>query len=197
MIAAGQSAVQVSYRRSLNATDSQADSIASYCLRRGLRLKDGPGSARASAVGAGLRWGFILSPSARTGLADLAPWAKVVQTVVCSTFTHGDTRYPEGGRRREDESLGEGWCVRANAGDDEHQGDEHLKSVRAGALPCARAYGLVVPAVSPPDVLRGRGRIFPAPARGNPAPRAIRPGTQRSITAIAEQQTTQLSRPSG
>ena len=32
---------------------------------------------------------FILSPSARTGLADLAPRAKVVQTVVCSTFTRG------------------------------------------------------------------------------------------------------------
>jgi hypothetical protein len=33
--------------------------------------------------------GFTLSPSARTGLADLAPRAKVVQTVVCSTFTRG------------------------------------------------------------------------------------------------------------
>jgi hypothetical protein len=46
-------------------------------------------SARAAAVSVGLGWGFILSPSARTGLADLAPWAKVVQTVVCSTFTRG------------------------------------------------------------------------------------------------------------
>ena len=36
-----------------------------------------------------LRCEFILSPSARTGLADLAPRAKVVQTVVCSTFTRG------------------------------------------------------------------------------------------------------------
>ena len=32
---------------------------------------------------------FILSPSARTGLADLAPRAKVGQTVGCSTFTRG------------------------------------------------------------------------------------------------------------
>jgi hypothetical protein len=33
--------------------------------------------------------GGILAPSARTGLADLAPGVKVVQTVVCSTFTPG------------------------------------------------------------------------------------------------------------
>jgi len=32
-------------------------------------------------------WGVIPSPSARTGLADLAPRAKVGQTVGCSTFT--------------------------------------------------------------------------------------------------------------
>jgi hypothetical protein len=56
-----------------------------------------------------LMQGFILSPSARTGPADLAPWAKVVQTVGCSTFTHGaKARYPEGGRRREDEPVREG-----------------------------------------------------------------------------------------
>jgi len=34
-------------------------------------------------------------------------------------------------------------------------------------------YGLVGPAVSPPDVLRGRGRIFPAPARGTRTPSCI------------------------
>jgi hypothetical protein len=33
--------------------------------------------------------GGILAPSARTGLADSAPGVKVVQTVVCSTFTPG------------------------------------------------------------------------------------------------------------
>ena len=49
------------------------------------------------------------------------------------------------------------------------------RAVQAGALPpCPRAYGLVGPAVSPPNVLRGRGRIFPAPARGNPAPHGWR-----------------------
>jgi len=36
-----------------------------------------------------------------------------------------------------------------------------------------RVYGLVGPAVSPPDVLRGRGRIFPAPARGTRTPSCI------------------------
>ena len=36
-------------------------------------------------------WGGGSSSRHRPGqvLADLAPWAKVVQTVVCSTFTHG------------------------------------------------------------------------------------------------------------
>jgi hypothetical protein len=48
--------------------------------------------------------GFILSPSARTGLADLGPPAKVVQTVgVLHLHPRGQARYPEGGRRREDE----------------------------------------------------------------------------------------------
>ena len=75
------------YRRSRST--SQADSTTFFCLRRGLRLKDGPGSARAAPVSAWLRQGFILSPSARTGLADSAPRAKVGQTVGCSTFTRG------------------------------------------------------------------------------------------------------------
>jgi hypothetical protein len=61
-------------------------------------------------------------------LADLASRAKVVQTVMCSTFTREAKRYPEGGRRREDEPPGEGWRVRANARDDEHQGDEDLEN---------------------------------------------------------------------
>jgi hypothetical protein len=34
-----------------------------------------------------LRWGFILALPARACLADLAWQVKVVQTVVCSTFT--------------------------------------------------------------------------------------------------------------
>jgi hypothetical protein len=60
------------------------------CLWRGLGLKDGPGSARADRCQCLAEAGD--SPSRhRPGrvLADLAPRAKVVQTVVCSTFTRG------------------------------------------------------------------------------------------------------------
>jgi hypothetical protein len=50
----------------------------------------------------------------------------------------------------------------------------HLKRGHVGVtLGCRRpsmAKNLVGPAVSPPDVLRGRGRIFPAPAREIPHP---------------------------
>ena len=106
-------------------------------------------------------------------LADLAPRAKVVLTVVCSTFTRGAkpaTRKVADGERMNPQ--GKGWRARANKpGDVEHQGDVHQRAVQAGALPpCPRAYGLVGPAVSPPYVLRGRGRIFPAPAREIPHP---------------------------
>ena len=49
-------------------------------------------------------WGGGSSSRHRPGqvLADLAPWAKVVQTVVCFTFTHGAkpaTRRVAGGER--------------------------------------------------------------------------------------------------
>ena len=74
-----------------------------------------------------LGWGFILSPSARTGLADLVPRAKVVQTVGCSTFTHGAK--PATRRVAEGERMNprERWRVRAHAGDDKRQGDEHAR----------------------------------------------------------------------
>jgi hypothetical protein len=39
-----------------------------------------------------------------------------------------------------------------------------------GCRPGPRVYGLAAPVFPPPCVLRGRGRIFPAPARGNPHP---------------------------
>jgi hypothetical protein len=81
------------------------------CLRRGLRLKDGPGSARGLRAVCG--WGgFILSPSARTGLADLPPRVKVGQKVGCSTFTRGGRPATRtGGRRREDEPPGRSGCT--------------------------------------------------------------------------------------
>jgi hypothetical protein len=104
-------------RRSGHATgpdgpDSQAHSTTFFCLRRGLGLKDGPGSARAATVSAWLRQGFILSPSARTGLAGLA-------------------RYPEGGRRREDEPPGEVWRVR------QYRETTSTRATRTHAVPFA------------------------------------------------------------
>jgi hypothetical protein len=45
------------------------------------------------------------------------------------------------------------------------------RTVQAGArAPVPPLYGSGRPAFSPPTVLRGRGRIFPAPARGTPCP---------------------------
>ena len=57
-------------------------------------------------------------------LADLAPWAKVVQTVVCSTFTRGAkpaTRRVADGERMNPQGKGGAF---APGRDDEHQGDE-------------------------------------------------------------------------
>jgi hypothetical protein len=97
-----------------------------YCLRRGLGLKDGPGSAKvvrcqclAEVVG------FILSPSARTGPSGLGPAGEGRSDGgMLHLHPRDQARYPGGGRRREDEPPGEGWRVRANTQDDEHQGDK-------------------------------------------------------------------------
>jgi hypothetical protein len=49
------------------------------------------------------------------------------------------------------------------------------RTVHAGArAPVPRLYGSGRPAFSPPTVLRGRGKIFPAPARETPAPKVDR-----------------------
>lgn len=82
-----------------------------------------------------LGWGFILSPSARTGLADLAPWPKVGQTVGCSTFTHGAkpaTRRVADGERM---SPGEGGASAPMQEDDEDLDDMHrsARAARSGA----------------------------------------------------------------
>ena len=75
------------------------------------------------------------------------------------------------GSRMNPQGKGGAFAQIQNGG--EHQGDEHLENAPCGgSAPVPRAYGLVGPAVSPPDVLRGRGRIFPAPARGTPHPLA-------------------------
>jgi hypothetical protein len=73
----------------------------------------------------GWEWMFILSPSARTGLADLAPRAKVGQTVGCSTFTRGAkpaTRRVADGERMNPQ--GKGGAFAPIQGDGEHQSDE-------------------------------------------------------------------------
>jgi hypothetical protein len=60
---------------------------------------------------------------------------------------------------------GKGGAFAPHEGDDEHQGDEDLENFPASgaAAPEPRVYGSGRPAFSPPTVLRGRGRIFPAP----------------------------------
>jgi hypothetical protein len=146
------------------------------CLRRGLGLKDGPGSARAAPVSVLLRQGFILSPSARTGPSRLGPAGEGRSDGgVLHLHPRGQARYPEGGRRREDEPPGEGWRVRAKPGDDEHQGDEDLEnsSVPGAAAPHPAAYGLSPPLFQPLTAYAAHGRIFPAPARGTPHPEVV------------------------
>jgi hypothetical protein len=72
-------------------------------------------------------------------------------------------------RRPTDEPPGKGGAFAPIRRDDEHQGDEHLENgPRGGSRPVPPLYGSGRPAFSPPTVLRGRGRIFPAPARGEP-----------------------------
>ena len=87
------------------------------------------GKCKSGAVGVGLGWGFILSPSVRTGPSRLGPAGEGRSDGrVLHLHPRGQACYPEGGRRREDDPPGEGWRVRANAGDDEHQGDEDLEN---------------------------------------------------------------------
>jgi len=124
------------------------------CLRRGLGLKDGPGSARTSTVSVRLGWWFILSPSARTGLADLADRAKVVQPGGCSTFTRSAkpaTRRVADGERMNPRKE----CTFAlNAEDDEHQDGGQLGATRMNDSPV-----LLTSADSRQERRRGHGLI--------------------------------------
>ena len=71
-----------------------------------------------TAVSVGLRWGFILSPSARTGPSRLGPAGEGRSDGgVLHLHPRSQARYPEGGRRREDESPREGWRIRAHTGE--------------------------------------------------------------------------------
>ena len=66
----------------------------------------------------------------------MAPWAKVVQTVVCSTFTHGAK--PGARRVADGERMDRGGGAFAQISRDvEHQGDGHLENCPRGApAPC-------------------------------------------------------------
>jgi hypothetical protein len=129
----------------------------------GPRLKDGPGSARVATVSVWLRWGFIVSPSARVGLADLAPRAKVVQTVVCSTFTRGAK--PATRRVADSERMnprGKGGAFAPISGGVEHQGDEHLESgPRGGSRPRAPRVWLRSPRFFTPYRPTRTRQVFP------------------------------------
>jgi hypothetical protein len=95
---------------------------------------------------------------------------------VCSTFTRGAKPAPR--RVADGERMnpsGRGGAFAQITEHDGHQGDEHLVSGPRGArAPVPPVYGSGRPAFSPPTVLRGRGMIFPAPARGIPAPHGWR-----------------------
>jgi hypothetical protein len=89
-------------------------------------------------------WSFILSPSARTGPSRLDPAGEGRSDGgVLHPHPRGQARYPEGGRRREDEPPGEGWRVPANTGETSGtRGDEHLESDPRGGSrpPCPRVW---------------------------------------------------------
>src|ERR1022692_2972477 len=94
------------------------------------------GKSRTATVSVWLKWGGILAPSARTGLADLAPGVKVVQTVVCSTFTPGakpaPRRVADGERMNPPRE-----CAFAQIPEDhEHQGDEYIKRRTRPQMTC-------------------------------------------------------------
>ena len=80
----------------------------------------------------------------------------------------GHTHAPYPSARAAAVSVGLGWTASTRASD-------IWRAVHEGArAPAPPLYGSGRPAFSPPTVLRGRGRIFPAPARGNPAPHGWR-----------------------
>ena len=118
-------------------------------------------------------WGGVHPLAIGQVRSDSAPRVKVGQTVGCSTFTRGTkpaTRRVADGERM---NPREGWRVRANTEDDEHQGDKHLENC---LHPGARRPRTPLSMGSPPLVFyhpaacAARGRIFPAPARGTRTP---------------------------
>jgi hypothetical protein len=121
-------------------------------------------------------WGGCSSSRHRPGqvLADLALWAKVVQTAGCSTFTHGAkpaTRRVADGERMNPQ--GKSGAFAPHAGDDEHQGDEDVEDSPAhpGLPPRAPAcMAPVAPLFHPlPSCADAAGSSLHQ--RGDPAPR--------------------------
>ena len=99
----------------------------------------------------------------------MAPRAKVVQTVVCSTFTRGAkpaTRRVADGERMNPQ----GRSARSrNTGDDEHQDHEHPQDCPPrGCRPGPRGVWTVAPAVSTPHCLRGTRQDLPCTSPGEP-----------------------------
>ena len=78
----------------------------------------------------------------------------------------------QGDKRTVGTAGDKGWRVRVNNPETPStRAMRTWRTVHAGArAPVPRLYGSGRPAFSPPTVLRGRGRIFPAPAWGTPHP---------------------------
>ena len=83
----------------------------------------------------------------------------------------GQARYPEGGRRREDEPPGRGWRARASTGRRRAPGRRApgQPSPPGGSPPRDPAiYGLAAPSVLPPCCLRGTRQDLPCTSAGEP-----------------------------
>jgi hypothetical protein len=116
-----------------------------------------------------------IHPRHRPGqvLADLAPRAKVVQTVVCSTFTRGAKPATRGWPTVRG-STPQGGVARSRQyrGHVEHQGDEHLKNRPRGArAPVAPVYGSGRPAFSTPYRPTRTRQDLPCTSAGEPRTR--------------------------
>jgi hypothetical protein len=82
-------------------------------------------------------------------------------------------------------------------------GSEGRAAARRGCRPDPAAYGLSPPLFQPLTAYAARGRIFPAPARGNPAPHGCVPlasltpvmsGLSRSLTETFQRRSRQYER---
>jgi hypothetical protein len=96
--------------------------------------------------------------------------AKVGQTAGCSTFTRGAT--PATRRVADGERMnppGRGGAYTPIPGDDEHLENCLHPGARRPRTPLSMGSPPLV--FYHPAAYAARGRIFPAPARGNPAPR--------------------------